>query len=139
MVNLQSAAPNRVLLIEDDAATVIAFRQRLTDLGYAVDEAPSALHAIQMLCDRRYAAVVLDVIMPGAMNGFAVISFLETEQPDMLERVVIVSGMPAQTIMNAAPQLLPRFYSKPVDLDKVVATIDRCIREKYEEQASSRR
>lgn len=116
------AAP-RILLIEDDEATLYVFRKRLTDIGYVVDCAPNALHGMQFLADHTYAAVLLDLVMPGPMNGFAIISFIETEYPDVLDRLVIISGMPEQTVMHAAPALLPRFYRKPFDIDVVVAAV----------------
>lgn len=118
---------SRVLLIEDSVPLAYALTRRLEEEGMAVDHAVNGFDGIQRLIEQPYHAVVLDLVTPGPMNGFAVITYLEGEQPELLDRLFIISGMPEQTIINTAPRLVPRYYRKPFDERDMVAAVREVI------------
>jgi Response regulator containing CheY-like receiver, AAA-type ATPase, and DNA-binding domains len=117
-----------VLLVDDDPAMEYVFQKCFQKEGITVRYASTAIEGIELLSERSFDAILLDLVIPGPLNGFAVISYLETEQPKMLERLYITSGMPEQTIMHAVPELLPRYYRKPFDHEEIVRNVTAQIR-----------
>jgi CheY-like chemotaxis protein len=115
--------PERILIIEDDRTAELLFRIPLERAGFIVDFVDEGYAAIEKLRAYQYAAIVLDLIMHQGLNGFGVLNFLETEQPAMLERVFLVTGMSEQTVMNTAPKLVSRMYRKPFDQRRLIAAI----------------
>jgi two-component system OmpR family response regulator len=61
----------RVLLVEDDVKLVRALRRGLEREGYAVDVASTGGEALSQASDADYAALILDVMLPGG-DGFSV-------------------------------------------------------------------
>jgi DNA-binding response OmpR family regulator len=50
------------------------------------------------------------------------------EQPQLLDRVFLMTGMSEQTVMNTAPKLLSRFFRKPFSYRRLVAAIVAAVR-----------
>lgn len=69
--------PN-VLVVEDDARTAAEIAAALGDSGFQVDCAPSGKEALLKAADDKdaYAAIVLDRMLPGGLDGLAVLSSL---------------------------------------------------------------
>src|SRR4051812_21264948 len=61
----------RLLLVEDDTKLVRVLEKGLAREGYAIDVAHTGEEALTAATGRDYAAVVLDVMLPG-MDGFSV-------------------------------------------------------------------
>lgn len=114
---------SRILLVDDDPTTEAAVRGPLERDGFVVDYAEEGYAAIEKLRAYEYRAVVLDLIIHRGLNGFGVLNFIEVEQPSMLDRVFLVTGMSEQTVMNTAPKLLGRLYRKPFDTRRLVAAV----------------
>lgn len=127
-----STARMRVLLVDDDQAVGDAFRRLLSEKRIDVECTHSGLEALEILDARTFDAIILDLVMPGPVNGFGIISYLEAEHPAMIDSLFIISGMPEQTIMHAAPALLPRFYRKPFEIEEVVDAIRRHVTKSVE-------
>jgi CheY-like chemotaxis protein len=125
MSELRTGIPpeRRVLLLEDHEGLRYAMQKVLERRSVIVDATGSPVDAMEWVDERRYDAILLDLATPGPLNGFAVLSHLELEKPELLERVFILSGMPEQTIMHAAPNLLPRYFRKPFDVEAVIDTV----------------
>ncbi len=113
----------RVLLVDRDEALGAIFRSELAVAGFELDMASTAFEGIEFLSERPYDALILEIILPGPLNGFSVVSFVETEKPELLDQVYVISGIPEQTIMHAVPALLPRFFRKPFNEKEVAGTI----------------
>jgi DNA-binding response OmpR family regulator len=62
---------SRLLLVEDDIKLVRALVRGLGHEGYAVDVATTGDDGLERATDEEYAAVVLDLILPG-LDGFSV-------------------------------------------------------------------
>jgi two-component system OmpR family response regulator len=68
---LVSVADVRVLVAEDNVRMARLLRRGLEEDGYAVDVAPSGPEAVWLGEENEYAAIVLDVMLPG-LDGFEV-------------------------------------------------------------------
>jgi two-component system OmpR family response regulator len=68
----------RILLIEDEALQAAAIRRGLEAEGFTVDHSADGLDGLSLATTGSYAAVVLDVLLPG-MNGYLVVQDLRRQ------------------------------------------------------------
>jgi CheY-like chemotaxis protein len=66
----------RILLVEDDLDIQSVYGEKLKTEGYDVSLAIDAAHGLLVLEEKRPHLILLDIMLPGKMNGF-----------EMLERV----------------------------------------------------
>src|SRR5260221_12977617 len=117
-----------VLLIEDDRAMEMAMRPELEAAGVTLEYVEDGYAAIDRLRTRSYDAVILDLVLRTGLSGFGVLNYLEMERPALIERVFLVTGMSEQAVARAAPELMPRFFRKPVEIDQLVGAVLSFIR-----------
>jgi len=101
----------------------MAMRPKFEEAGVAFEYVEDGYAAIERLRTRPYDAVILDLVLRRGLSGFGVLNFLEQEHPAIVERVFLVTGMSEQTVARAAPELMPRFFRKPVEIDVVVHAV----------------
>src|SRR5258706_3440902 len=129
----------RVLILEDDRAAELILRIPLEREGFVVDFVEEGYAAIEKLRAHDYSAILLDLIIHRGLNGFGVLNFIEMEQPGLLDRVFLMTGMSEQTVMNTAPRLLSRLFRKPFSYRKLVAAVVAAARPAVNEDAAQKR
>src|SRR5690349_11536389 len=67
------ADPAAVLVVDDTPGNLFAFRELLGPVGHRIVEATSGDAAIALAARQDFAAILLDVMMPG-MDGFETLS-----------------------------------------------------------------
>ncbi len=68
-----------ILVIEDEANIARAVRDKLNHSGHAAESVLSGPKAFELLRDRSFDLIILDLLMPD-MDGFEVIQKLKAEQ-----------------------------------------------------------
>jgi DNA-binding response OmpR family regulator len=68
----------RVLVVDDEEALAVSVADGLTAEGFDVEVTHDGLDALWRVRERQYAAVVLDILLPG-MNGYRVCETLRDE------------------------------------------------------------
>ncbi|GHJ98058.1 DNA-binding response regulator [Streptomyces sp. NE5-10] len=68
----------RILVIEDEERIAASLRRGLTAVGYTVDVAHDGIDGLHMAREHRYAAILLDLMLPG-LNGYQVCARLRAE------------------------------------------------------------
>lgn len=92
-----TSAPLRVLLVEDYAPNILVAQTFLEQFGYLCDVATSGKDALVAIEANAYAAVVMDVQMPG-MSGLEATKLIrEREHRHGLPRLPII-GMTAHAL-----------------------------------------
>jgi len=93
-VSLQTAksAGPPILLIEDEPSVIAFLRAALERKGYAVVDAASGAEGLQRLSNGRYAGVISDIRMPGAVNGAEVHAWIQKNRPELKTRIILISG-----------------------------------------------
>jgi DNA-binding response OmpR family regulator len=119
---------DRILIVEDDRAAELILRLPFEREGFVVDFVEEGYAAIEKLRAHEYSAVILDLIIHRGLNGFGVLNFIDMEQPKLLDRVFLMTGMSEQTVMNTAPQLLSRLFRKPFSYRKLVSAVVAAVR-----------
>jgi CheY-like chemotaxis protein len=105
------------LLVDDEALVRATTADMLTDMGYAVVEAPSAEAAMRLMAEGlRPDVIITDHLMPG-MNGTDLAYAVRETRPDL--PVLIVSGYAQDA---ALPSDLPRL-TKPFRRSDLAAAI----------------
>jgi CheY-like chemotaxis protein len=105
-----------LLVVDDDAALRVMYSRSLASLG-TVEQADGGRQALQLLDAHRYAAIVLDLHMPG-VDGFAVLEVIARD--DHCNRdtpVFVVTGDTSEQARVRALKLRSLFLlTKPVPL-----------------------
>src|SRR6476620_7345931 len=72
---MSGTSAQRLLVVDDDVKLGRLLKDYLTPLGYSVDLAHDGNDGLLKAAHGRYAAIILDVMMPG-MSGFKVLKEL---------------------------------------------------------------
>ena len=115
----------RVLVVEDDTATREALRRVLEGEGCTVDVATDGEKAVGSLAQHRYDAIVLDIALP-KLSGTDVMEYIASTTPELLESIVVVTGLEAAEIRKLFPTICETL-SKPVIPKRLIASVRRCL------------
>ena len=116
-----------ILVVDDEIDIRGAMQGLLEDEGYRVTTAASGPEALDMIAAEQPDLVLLDIWMEG-MDGLEVLSRLKRRTPDL--PVVMISGHGTiETAVQATQKGAYDFIEKPPQLDRLLLTIQRAIRE----------
>jgi CheY-like chemotaxis protein len=115
----------QALVVEDESVTRNLLRQLLINSGCDVDEATDGEEAIAKLATKRYSVILLDIVLP-KLSGTHVMDFLREEDPDSLERVIVVTGLNVAEIRKLFPTVC-HALGKPVIPNRLLATVQKCL------------
>ena len=90
-----------ILLIEDEPSVIAFLRAALERRGYSVVNASSGEEGLERLTEGRYAGVISDIRMPGAVNGAEVHEWIQKHRPELKTRVILISGDTANSETQA--------------------------------------
>jgi DNA-binding NtrC family response regulator len=117
--------PAAVVLCVDDDSDIRAFcAAALSRHGFEIDEATNGRDALEKVKKNDYAAVLLDLSMPG-LHGSTVLSVLQQQHPEVLNRVVVVTGVPDEAITDLYGSV-HALLRKPINLRILVDIVKRC-------------
>jgi len=120
-----TAAPTRILVVEDEEPVRLMLEALLTDQGHTVTLSPGPEQALQHFDAHRDSVdlLVTDIVMPG-MHGPQMAEIMKASRPDLA--VLFISGYdPAARERRGAPAPGGAFLQKPFDS----ATLSLKIRE----------
>ncbi|WP_430511082.1 PAS-domain containing protein [Pannonibacter phragmitetus] len=107
-----------ILLVEDEAAVAEAVALQIRDLGFTVLTAESPADALELARGvPEIRAVLSDVVMPGQMNGLALVQQIRQERPDI--GIALMSGYadygaPVEGPGQPPAQPVSRFWPSPL-------------------------
>ncbi len=114
-----------ILVVEDDADVRLVTVSRLESLGYRVKIAPHAAAALDVLArSSDIALALIDVVMPGGMDGHALSDEIEKRWPGV--KLILTSGYSPRM---AAGSNAPRpFLPKPSSRSQLAQLVHRTLR-----------
>ncbi len=119
----------QVLVVDDDVAMRNFLRDFLVARGYAAVTVGNAEDAVARYQTERPAAVILDVVMPGAMDGLealAVLKKIDREVP-----IIVLSGQGRTTTVVQAMKLgASDFVNKPFDATDLEVPLSNALRQR---------
>jgi two-component system nitrogen regulation response regulator NtrX len=114
-----------ILVVDDEAAIRATLAQILTYEKYRVLQAASGAAALKAASAERVDAILLDIKMPG-MDGFEVLDQLAAG--GAFPPVIVVSGHgDIATAVEAVRRGAYDFLEKPLDRDRLLVTLRRCL------------
>lgn len=114
-----------VLLVDDNEA-VCTLVAALLRRDFNVDTASDGSEAIEKLRAGNYAAILLDLRMPNA-DGFSVLDFLESNHPEALGRVLVVTAALMQADMARVKAYgVCGVVAKPFDVETLLSAVRHC-------------
>jgi CheY-like chemotaxis protein len=123
MPNTEKAS---VLLVDDNEATrtlIIALLQR----EFRVDSATDGNEAIEKLRTNQYASILLDLRMP-QQDGFGVLEFLQSSNPEALRTVLVVTALLTKNEIERAKAFgICGIITKPFDVDELLGAVKDCV------------
>jgi len=118
----------QVMVVDDDPAMRAFLREFLSQRGYAATTVASADEAVGCFQAARPAAVILDVVMPGTMDGLDALAAFKKIDRDV--PVIVLSGQGRTTIVVQAMKLgASDFVSKPFDEAELEIPLTNALRQ----------
>jgi excisionase family DNA binding protein len=115
-----------ILVIDDEEVIRLLFKDTLEGLGHRVITAEAASKGLELVKQRDFALVFLDLKMPG-MDGAELFRQIKTLKPKL--PVIIITGYPDSDIMARAVAQGPfGVMNKPFDESDIMAAISTFLR-----------
>jgi two-component system phosphate regulon sensor histidine kinase PhoR len=115
----------RILIIDDEKVIREGVERALGGRGYSIDKAENGEHGIQMIKDKGFDIVLLDLMMPG-IDGFTVLSWIKENQAQI--QVIVVTGFATVSkAVTAMKQGAFDFVGKPFTPDYIRIVVDRAV------------
>jgi len=125
----------KILLVDDDETIRTTMIAILEDEGYDVDSAPNGKEAIKKTQEQTYNLALLDIRLPD-MEGVELLGRMKDSIPRM--RKIMVTGFPSlQNAVEAVNKSADAYLIKPVDVDKLLATVKEQLQKQEEDKKFS--
>ena len=121
---MDSTPEATVLVVEDEELARLIITDYLREGGFAVLQSANAEQALAVLEQRGdVRAVVLDVVMPGAMDGIALAQLIHERWPGIGLLVMSGKGVPKMVQLPPGAGFLPKPYFGPSIVGRLRAII----------------
>jgi DNA-binding NtrC family response regulator len=104
------------LVVDDDQGLQGLFNTLLGRDGFSVDCAPDGRQAFEYLRRSSYSVILLDLMMP-EVNGFELLERMQRESPDLLRRVIVMTGAAQRVVDTVDRKRIWGLIRKPFDIN----------------------
>src|SRR2546423_14645857 len=119
----------QVMVVDDDPSMCDFLRSFLSERGYAAVTMSNAEEAVKRYHADRPAAVILDVVMPGEMDGLAALAAFKKIDRDV--PIIVLSGQGRTTTVVQAMKLgASDFVSKPFDESDLAVPLANALKQR---------
>ena len=119
------AEKSSILVVDDEEALRTVLSSELENEGYTIASAGDGDDAINILRDRTFDLVLLDIKMP-RVDGFEVLRFIKERFPTT--KVIMLTGFAdLKNAIESKKLGAEDFVSKPYDLVDLLTTIERVL------------
>src|SRR5207245_4398255 len=118
----------RVLVVEDDLPLRMFLDVLIRRSGIEVDTMSSGEDSLDAIKSETYAAVILDLMLPGR-TGFDVLHSLRATDPHLLRRIIVLTAV-SQSALDQRfefQSLIWQLIRKPFEVSELVTTIEECV------------
>ncbi|HIE26135.1 TPA: sigma-54-dependent Fis family transcriptional regulator [Candidatus Poribacteria bacterium] len=115
-----------ILIIDDEPNVCSSLQGILEDEGYTTYAAQSGEEGLKQLAQRDANIVLLDILMPGGMDGIETLRRIKNDYPDV--GVIMITGHGTYEYALEAGKLgALDFIEKPLSIDKVLTRIEQAL------------
>lgn len=126
-ITLDTSAPKRILVVDDEATVRESFEAALTLEGYEVVLAEDGREALRILRRERFDLIFLDILLP-TISGASLIKAVRRRDPATI--VVLITGFPDHDKTLAALECGPAMLlRKPIKLADIHAALQIVFKE----------
>ena len=121
-------SPVRILIVDDTPANLLAYRETLQRPGWTIVTADNGGAALQEALREDFAAVLLDVRMPG-MTGLEIAQILRSRERFKFTPIIFISAydrMPVDVANGYLAGCIDYLFS-PVDADLLRFKVNACV------------
>jgi DNA-binding response OmpR family regulator len=123
-----------ILVVDDEEAIRLAMADALESHGYVVVQAASADEAVQLCNDRSFDVALIDLRMPGELDGMELMSVLRAQTPPT-DVIILTAFGSLDTSLEAMRSGVFDYLLKPVETRTVLDAIAHCLeRRRSQEQ-----
>jgi len=126
MVNKQSPADGKILLVDDDPGLLRLLSIRLRAEGYDVEAVESAHNALAVLNRFSPDLVITDLRMD-KMDGIGLLKELQTRSPGLRVIIITAHGTIPDAV-TATQHGAFGFLTKPIEKDELMSLVERALR-----------
>jgi DNA-binding NtrC family response regulator len=115
-----------VLLIEDEPSIMALVTATLERNGYHVVCIESGAEALRMLEHGQYLGVVSDMRTPGGVDGAQVHTWISANRPDLVDKVVIITGDYAnEETVSTLRKIGALYLEKPFRVQDLISAVEK--------------
>jgi CheY-like chemotaxis protein len=127
----------RILIVEDEALTVLALKQELTELGYEIaGDASTAADALRAAEEKRADVVLMDIQLEGGISGVAAAAAIRGQLD--IPVVFLTAHASAETVTRAVETGAFGILLKPYTAPELKAAIEVALHKHKSETAMRR-
>src|SRR5437867_9717068 len=118
----------KILLVDDDNDILTSMQAAFEPTGAVVETASNGNKAVELAEKNTPDVIVLDMMLPGR-SGFLVLEKVKAKKPrNAKPYVIMITGnQGARHKMYAESLGVSEYFTKPVKLDKLIATAERLL------------
>src|ERR1700722_11113289 len=125
-MTIKSKDEVRILIIDDEPASGAVLSASLADEGYKVFVATDGVSGLAALNEFRPAIVLLDIWMPGELEGLEAVRRAKTYVPAV--QVIMISGHgQIEAVVKTTKLGAWDFVEKPLSIDKISILISNIL------------
>lgn len=133
MVDVGESKKKTPLLVVDDDRAVRKLLERVAlRAGFDVDTAKDGQHAIEMLSEKVYQIVIVDLMMP-RVSGYELVQRIQSLNPR--PTVLVATAMANGDVARLDDSLVRRVIRKPFDIEALARVLAETVREIAERDA----
>ena len=115
-----------VLLIEDEPSIMALVSATLERNGYDVVCIESGAEALRLLEKGRFLGVVSDMRTPGGVDGAQVHAWISANRPDLVDKVVIITGDYAnEETVTTLRKIGALYLEKPFRVQDLISAVEK--------------
>jgi CheY-like chemotaxis protein len=120
-------APARILVVDDDPASLDLVTTWLQSHGYSVSQAAEGNRAISLGTEEKFDLVILDVHMP-TYDGIEILRFLRKRYVRRPVKVIALTGDTSESVRaGLARHRIDSYMTKPVELKALLNEVQRLL------------
>jgi DNA-binding response OmpR family regulator len=121
-----------ILVVDDEETIRIVVGDALQALGYRVHTAANAEQALQAYAKTAFDLALIDLKMPGAMDGMGLIAEIRRQSSKM--GIIVMTGYGTlESAVAALRQGACDYIAKPASLAQIVESVQRGLAKKHED------
>jgi DNA-binding response OmpR family regulator len=117
-----------ILLIEDDLDLQRIYSEKLGNKGFEVRLALNADQGLASIRENKPSLVLLDIMLPGTMNGFELLKKLKSEDDTKNIPVIVITNLDTETDEAVKLGAVDCFIKANTELNEIVEKVKKFAR-----------